>query len=93
MHITATSEFLLLRWSSFVGAVQPHDFVVVVVVDLVVRTKVGLYGGCLEGGEEENEILLVVWASPEVATMMADGRVAKEGEQTKALAMSLMGVN
>ena len=33
------------------AAVQPQGFVVVVVVDLVVRTEVGLYGGCLGMGE------------------------------------------
>jgi len=44
-------------------------------------------------GEEENEVLLVVWISPEAATVVADGRAAKEGEQTKALAMPLMEVN
>jgi len=44
-------------------------------------------------GEEENEVLLVVWISPEAATMVADGRAAKEGEQMKALAMPLMEVN
>ncbi|KAH0669428.1 hypothetical protein KY289_023921 [Solanum tuberosum] len=44
-------------------------------------------------GEEENEVLLVVWISPEAATMVAYGRTAKEGEQMKALAMSLMEVN
>lgn len=44
-------------------------------------------------GEEVNGVLLVVWISPEVATMMVDGRVAKEGEQTKALTMPVMGVN
>ncbi|WMV21463.1 hypothetical protein MTR67_014848 [Solanum verrucosum] len=44
-------------------------------------------------GEEENEVLLVVWVSPEAATVVADGRAAKEGEQTKALAMPLMEVN
>ncbi|KAH0649050.1 hypothetical protein KY290_035025 [Solanum tuberosum] len=43
--------------------------------------------------EEENEALLVVWISPEAATVVADGRAAKEGEQTKALAMPLMEVN
>ncbi|WMV23944.1 hypothetical protein MTR67_017329 [Solanum verrucosum] len=41
-------------------------------------------------GEEENGVLLVVWVSPEVATVMVDGRATKEGEQTKALAMPLM---
>ncbi|KAH0650378.1 hypothetical protein KY284_030290 [Solanum tuberosum] len=44
-------------------------------------------------GEEENEILLVVWISPEAATVVADGQAAKEGEQMKALAMPLMEVN
>ncbi|KAH0682203.1 hypothetical protein KY289_019955 [Solanum tuberosum] len=44
-------------------------------------------------GEEENGVLLVVWVSPEAATVVADGRAAKEGEQTKALAMPLMEVN
>jgi len=44
-------------------------------------------------GEEENEVLLVVWISPEAGTTVADGRAAKEGEQTKALAMPLMEVN
>lgn len=42
----------MLRRSSLVGAVQPQGFVVVVVVvNLVVRIEVGLYGGCLEMGE------------------------------------------
>ncbi|WMV14845.1 hypothetical protein MTR67_008230 [Solanum verrucosum] len=40
-------------------------------------------------GEEENGVLLVVWVSLEAATVVADGRAAKE-EQTKALAMPLM---
>ncbi|KAH0734404.1 hypothetical protein KY285_010111 [Solanum tuberosum] len=44
-------------------------------------------------GEEENKVLLVVWVSPEAATTVADGQAAKEGEQTKALAMPLMEVN
>ncbi|KAH0652682.1 hypothetical protein KY289_030360 [Solanum tuberosum] len=44
-------------------------------------------------GEEENGVLLVVWVSPEVAIVMADGRAAKEGKQTKALAMPLIEVN
>ncbi|KAH0705600.1 hypothetical protein KY290_010289 [Solanum tuberosum] len=48
VHIAATLKFCLLRRSSLVGAVQPQGFVVVVVVvDLVVRTEVGLHGGCL----------------------------------------------
>ncbi|WMV07574.1 hypothetical protein MTR67_000959 [Solanum verrucosum] len=68
MHITATSKFCLLRRSSLVGAVQPQGFVVVVVVDIVVRTE-------------------------EAVTVVADGRAAKEGEQTKALVMPLMEVN
>ncbi|WMV19169.1 hypothetical protein MTR67_012554 [Solanum verrucosum] len=41
-------------------------------------------------GEEENGVLLVVWVSPEAATVVADGRATKEGEQMKALAMPLM---
>ncbi|KAH0764633.1 hypothetical protein KY285_000504 [Solanum tuberosum] len=44
-------------------------------------------------GEEENGVLLVVWVSPEAATVVADGRAAKEGEQMKALAMPLMEIN
>ncbi|KAG5622624.1 hypothetical protein H5410_007842 [Solanum commersonii] len=45
VHIATTSKFFLLRRSLLVGAVHPQGFVVVVVVDLVVRTEVGLHGG------------------------------------------------
>ena len=44
-------------------------------------------------GEEENEVLLVVWVSPKVAPMMADSRAAQEGEQSKALAILLTRIN
>ncbi|KAG5615420.1 hypothetical protein H5410_015244 [Solanum commersonii] len=81
---------LVKRFLSFAfGAVQPQGFVVVVVVvNLVVRTERDK-----RRGEEENGVLLVVWVSPEAATVVSDGRATKEGEQMKALAMPLMEVN
>ncbi|KAG5613266.1 hypothetical protein H5410_024547 [Solanum commersonii] len=81
--LSSDIRFCLLRRSSLVGAVQQQGFVVV--VDLVVRTE--------RRGEEENGVLLVVWVLSEAATVVADGRAAKEGEQMKALAMPLMEVN
>ncbi|KAH0673087.1 hypothetical protein KY284_024174 [Solanum tuberosum] len=82
------SKFFLLRRSSLVGAVQLQGFVVIVVVDLVVRTERDK-----RRGKEENGVSLVVWVSPEAATVVVDGRATKEGEQTKALALPLMEVN
>ncbi|KAG5629442.1 hypothetical protein H5410_001159 [Solanum commersonii] len=87
MHIAATSKFCLLHRSSLVGAVQPQDFVVVVVVDIVVRTE----RDKRKRGRGERDFVGGLGFTE--ATVVVDGREAKEGEQTKALAMSLMEVN
>uniref|UniRef100_M1DJB8 Uncharacterized protein n=1 Tax=Solanum tuberosum TaxID=4113 RepID=M1DJB8_SOLTU len=77
--------FFSYRYSKVTGAIREFIEVFMVVVSEWERDK--------RRGEEENGVLSVVWVSPEVAIVMADGRAAKEGKQTKALAMPLIEVN